>query len=95
MIEDTNEYDGEIVYRGEWDDESTLTPSTGVAKALEELTDASAPSLYDVVNPDSLDALFRPRHDGSPRSSGRVNFDYDGFAVTVDADGSFVIERPE
>lgn len=42
--------------------------------------------LYRSVDPDALDALFRPTA-GSLRGDGRVTFSYAGCEVTVRADG--------
>ncbi|WP_458207351.1 HalOD1 output domain-containing protein [Haladaptatus sp. NG-SE-30] len=95
MTQNSNPSDGRIVYEGEWGDRDVPAPSTSIAAALDELTDVNTPPLYDAVNPDSLDALFSSRLDGTPRSDGHVRFAYSEFSVTVDADGSFVIERDE
>ncbi len=48
-------------------------------------------ALYDVLNPEALDALFAPREDGTPRSSGRVTFSYCGYDVVVTSDGDVEI----
>lgn len=45
-------------------------------------------SLYEVCNPEALDALFAPREDGTPRSEGRVEFEFCGYDVVVTSDGS-------
>lgn len=44
-------------------------------------------ALYDVVNPEALDALFAPRTDGSRRPRGRVEFPFCGYHVIVTSDG--------
>ena len=44
--------------------------------------------LYDVLNPEALDALFEPREGGIPRGSGQVEFTYCGYEVVVESDGS-------
>lgn len=49
--------------------------------------------LYDVVDPDALDALFR-RSDPGGRSSGTVTFTYSGYEVTVEG-GTVVAVAPE
>lgn len=41
--------------------------------------------LYEAIDPDALDSLFRP--DGTPRTDGRVRFSYYGYEITVHADG--------
>ena len=43
--------------------------------------------LYDVVNPDSLDALFTPTSNAAVRRGGHVEFTYCGYDVTVKSDG--------
>lgn len=45
--------------------------------------------LYDVVDPDALNALFR----GRSGSDGRVEFRYHGCDVRVDQCGSVTVER--
>lgn len=52
-------------------------------------------SLYDVCNPEALDALFAPREDGTPRSEGHVEFEYCGYDVVVTSDGSVEVTDPE
>ena len=44
-------------------------------------------ALYDVINPEALDALFAPREDGTPRGTGRVEFPFCGYQVVVTSDG--------
>ncbi len=56
-----------------------------------DLTEIEPPeyeSLYSVINPEALDALFAPREDGSPRANGRVLFHFCGYEVTVTDDGT-------
>ncbi|MCU4925089.1 hypothetical protein OB905_03685 [Halobacteria archaeon AArc-dxtr1] len=45
-------------------------------------------ALYDVVNPEALDALFAPREDGTPRGSGQIEFTYCGYDIVVSSDGT-------
>ncbi|SFS78718.1 HalOD1 output domain-containing protein [Halostagnicola kamekurae] len=49
--------------------------------------------LYEVLNPEALDALFAPREDGTPRSKGRVEFPYCGYRVTVSSDGEITVSE--
>ena len=44
-------------------------------------------ALYDVLNPEALDALFAPREDGTPRTEGRIEFAFCGYDVVVTSDG--------
>lgn len=46
--------------------------------------------LYEVVDPDALDALFRSRADGSRLPYGRVTFSMAGCEVVVDSEGHVV-----
>lgn len=51
------------------------------------------PCLYDVIDPEALDALFP---DGSPSGAGgRVRFSYDGRDVCVSADGRVRVSDPD
>ena len=66
--------------------------STAVVDAVtaETGTDATTlPPLYDVIDPDALDALFQGR-DG-----GAVSFDYAGDAVTVRAGTTISLRQVE
>lgn len=42
--------------------------------------------LYEVIDPDALDALFGPTASGDCRNGGTVTFRYDGCEVTVGDD---------
>lgn len=43
--------------------------------------------LYDVIDPDALDSLFRPQFDGRHPSRGEITFRYHGYVVHVDDAG--------
>lgn len=44
--------------------------------------------LHEILDPDALDALFRPLQDGTSRvGEGFVRFEYEGYRVTVTGDG--------
>ena len=79
----------EVVYRGTWEAESVAL-STCVAEALSSVI-GNSPTLYDVIDPDALDALFGTKADGTPRDRGRVSFDVGDYLVTVNGDGTFVV----
>ncbi|WP_227356126.1 HalOD1 output domain-containing protein [Haladaptatus salinisoli] len=50
--------------------------------------------LADFIDPDALDALFKPRVDGTPRETdGQVEFTYDSYHVTVDSGGTITLEN--
>ncbi|RQG91782.1 HalOD1 output domain-containing protein [Natrarchaeobius chitinivorans] len=44
--------------------------------------------LFNVIDPESLNALFEPTNTGSHRTTGSVAFEYAGCEVTVSADGT-------
>ncbi|MFC6716148.1 HalOD1 output domain-containing protein [Natrialbaceae archaeon GCM10025810] len=76
------------------DDEPTATSVTesivtAVADAADEDT-LDLPPLWDVVDPEALDALFAPMKTGASRA-GRVEFDYYGYRVRVDAGESTTV----
>lgn len=43
-------------------------------------------ALYEVLNPEALDALFAPREDGTPRNAGHVTFTFCGYEIKVSSD---------
>jgi len=62
-----------------------LRPSTAIVEAVgasAEQPAADLPPLYEVVDPDALDALF-----ANSQTVGAVSFEYAGHDVTVRADG--------
>jgi len=73
--------------------------SRGVVKAVAEATDISpAPGaaadcdatlepLYNAVDPEALDAIFRPAGSDAAPVSGRITFSYAGCEVTAESDG--------
>ena len=80
------------------DPDGPATLSTTVVHALADClgidpTDGRI-SLYDAVDPDALDRLFRPRHDGRPRRGGSLRFTVRDHYVTVHGDGEILIEPP-
>lgn len=74
------------------------TPSEAVTYALmDSSTDVPLERrrpLYEVVDPDALDNLFRP-NEGSVNDDvvGRVTFTYGGYDVTVRADGEILLRE--
>ena len=51
------------------------------------------PPLYEVLDPDALNALFAGR--GEALSGGELSFDYCGCTVTVSSDGHVLVEDKE
>lgn len=80
-------------------DPGSDSPTEELLGAIASLDDAAADDLAvlaEFVDPDALDALFRPRPDGSPRESERsVQFAYDEYVVRVRNGGEISIHRPE
>lgn len=52
------------------------------------------PSLYEVVDPDALDALFAPSRTGTARLGGRIEFSYCGYELVVRGDGNVTVTDP-
>lgn len=48
--------------------------------------------LYDVIEPEALNELFRPQADGSA-TDGFVSFNFHGYTVTVHSDSSVEIDQ--
>ena len=86
------------VYRATHDPDGPAALSTTVVHALADclgidVSDGRV-SLYDAVDPDALDRLFRPRHDGRSRRGGTLSFRVRDHYVTVRGDGEILIEPP-
>lgn len=48
--------------------------------------------LYDVIDPEALDRLFKPRDDGVARRGGRLSFSLYGHHVTIRGDGTITVQ---
>lgn len=80
----------------EWDGDVPL--STWLVETVESLDDglqSDGQTLFERIDPDSLDHLFRCVGDWGPRDEGVVSFPFSGFHVTVEAGGVVRIERAE
>lgn len=77
------------------DFDGTATVTETVVHALSDVTGMDVTdadfALYDYVDPDSLDRIFAPMHDGTPRSTGYLSFAVAGHQVTVYATGQVSI----
>ncbi|WP_458185033.1 DUF7504 family protein [Haladaptatus sp. NG-WS-4] len=84
------------VHRVQHDLSSAQSLSTTVTVAVADVAGvepADIPEqLYDVVDPEALDKLFKPRDDGKPRRGGRLSFSLYGHHVTVRGDGTITIQ---
>lgn len=47
--------------------------------------------LYDILDPDALDAVFRERGDSTNRTGGRIVFPMAGYLVMVRGDGTVAV----
>jgi len=72
--------------------------STTIVHALADLAGVDVTEtrhrLYDSIDPDALDRLFRPRLDGTPRGDGHVVFTVWNYRVTAYSDGRIAVEAP-
>ncbi|SDK37819.1 HalOD1 output domain-containing protein [Natronorubrum texcoconense] len=59
----------------------TIVDAVSEAEDCDPLT---LPPLWNVIDPEALDALFEPTRGGEPRT-GRVSFVYVGYEITVDS----------
>lgn len=83
---------------------TTANVSTTVVLAVAATTNTPAdelPPLYDVIDPDALNAIFQSHGDGRPRTGIHVTFTMAGCtvsirdgAVTVTPDSESATERP-
>lgn len=75
--------------RTEMDDAETLSTAIITAMAEHEGIDPVELDhpLYEVVDPDALDALFPVQRDGTGAPIGRLSFSYNGYEVHVTSDG--------
>ena len=60
-----------------------------------ELEPPEYDALYDVINPEALDALFATRENGRQRPTGRIEFPYCGYQVVVTSDGEVEVSDRE
>lgn len=77
----------------DWEDSQSL--STTVIEAVGVATDTDPVQmdpLYEALDPDALDALFRPRSDDGPRANGQVVFSLDGHDVAVHSHGNIIVD---
>lgn len=82
---------------GERGDPGRMTrPSVAVVEAVADTIDCDpydVPPLYEIVDPDALDALFSPKYDGTPREAGMIVFTLAGCEVTVFDYGRVTVRR--
>ena len=80
------------------DIDGTATITTTIVHALASIADTDVSqgefSLYDSVDPDALDRLFRTKADGTERTGGHVAFTALEYEVYVYANGDVIIYPP-
>lgn len=76
----------------DWSDGTEISASVihAVAAVVDREPTTLEP-LYDAVDPDALDQLFRSRRTGTGGSRLVVSFPFNGCHVTVEADGTISI----
>ena len=86
------------VYWAYHDEDGAATLTTTLAHALADVIGEDVTTMrecvYDRVDPEALDLLFRPRHDGTPRVGGHLTFLVYDHQVTVYGSGDIAIEPP-
>ncbi|MFH5801795.1 HalOD1 output domain-containing protein [Haladaptatus sp. CMAA 1911] len=74
-----------------YDRNSAARLSTVIAHSLAELmdtdTDVGEKILYESVDPESLDHLYKKRFDGTPRNKGYLTIITNGYTIKAHADG--------
>ena len=96
---DDLEYDEQndrYVFHHDTDGPATIT--TTIVHALTSITDTDISqgefSLYDSIDPDALDRLFRPKADGTDRTGGHVAFTALEHEIYVYANGDVIVYPP-
>lgn len=80
----------------DWGDDPPL--STTILKAISSVIDkpvADLPPLFDTIDPDALDVIFRPASSDCPRNEGELTFPLEEVLVTVQASGEVEIVLPD
>lgn len=78
--------------------DSVDSASEAVISAVATLTGedpVEMPPLYTAIDPDALDALFRPTRTGPRRGDRRLEFAFNGHEVTVKSCGVIVVDPLE
>jgi hypothetical protein len=80
-------------------DPETDTVSEKLVEAIAIINDADPTELSvlaNVVDPDALDTLFRPRSDGTKCEAKRqIDFQYHDYPVRVQSDGTITLFEPD
>lgn len=82
-------------YHHQYDWDSPEPLSSAVITAVATVVDTEPTELeplHDCVDPDALDALFRPLSEDRPRSRGCISFTLDEYDVTVYGHGEIIVD---
>lgn len=86
-----------VVARAVHDWDRSQSVSGAVVSCLAEYLDADPRDLDPLehaVDTDALDSLFAPRANDHPRCQGEITFPFQGYSVTVRAEGEILIRAP-
>ncbi|MFC7154332.1 HalOD1 output domain-containing protein [Halomarina halobia] len=87
--------DDGIAYRAFHDMTEPGSLSITVMQAVGAVVDVdpmALDSLYEAVDPDALDELFCPGPERQPSIDGRIRFRFAGCHVTVESNGTILVE---
>ena len=82
-------------YHHQYDWDSSERLSCAIIAAVATVADTEPTELeplYECVDPDALNALFRPLSEDRPRSRGRLSFFLDEYEVTVHGHGEIIVD---
>ena len=83
---------------GTCDERRTEKPSLAIVERVAEREGVSSvelnPPLFDVIDPDALDAFFESSNAGTSPTGAHVSFSYCGYDVRVEDDGHVTITEP-
>jgi len=88
---------GTYFVKHDFDGPAELT--TTLAHALSDVSGVDVTdtgfTLYDYIDPDALDKLFKPRGDSVQRVNGMLTFTVWGHQVTIYSDGQIAVVPPQ
>ncbi|WP_227356880.1 HalOD1 output domain-containing protein [Haladaptatus salinisoli] len=71
--------------------------STRIIRGVEDIVGPDEDNtawLYDSIDPDALDTIFSPKHDGTPRDDGKVVFTARNCEISVRGNGEITVYVP-
>ena len=80
----------------DWAENTSIgTTIANAVAALNGVAFDECEPVYDVIDPDALDAVLTPTADRSARAPVQVQFSYHGHMITVNSTGEIVIDAPD